>query len=85
MIKLEDRENMVGLDFEKGQVMRGETFLMTVDELLWLIGSAIKYDEMDSIPESQKFVNSIRDYTGQGFTTEQFAEIKLIMQKYVEN
>ncbi|ADO59701.1 hypothetical protein [Paenibacillus polymyxa] len=72
------------IDFESGKVLRGETELMTTEELLFLIGSAVQYNNMFPIEQSQKFVADLHELAGTGFTTEQFAEMKKAMKEWQE-
>jgi hypothetical protein len=58
----------LSLDFESGNVSRGDTPLMT----------------MFPIPESEDFVSKLRERIGLGFTKEQYEEIKKQMQSFNE-
>jgi hypothetical protein len=58
--------------------------LMDLDELLWLVGSAVKY--VESFPEElgEDFVRELREIVGMGFTNEQFETIKSMVQREKE-
>ncbi|MEK3673573.1 hypothetical protein [Paenibacillus sp. FSL R10-2771] len=64
------------LNFETGEIKRGETLIMTLDELLFLLDSANEYNDMFPIEQSQAFMAELRARIDLGFTPEQFAEIK---------
>lgn len=66
----------LSLNFEMAEIMRGETPIMTLDEMLFLLDSANQYNNMFPIEQSQKFMAELRERIGVGFNPEQFAEIK---------
>lgn len=72
------------LNFETGKVMRGETELMTLEEMIFLVGSAVQYNNMFPIQQSEEFVANMRESIGLGFTKEQFEEIKTMMKNMQE-
>lgn len=72
------------LDFQKWKILKGDKELIDLDDLLFLLESGIRYNEMIPIPESQKFVEELRERVGLGFTKEQFEEIKKEMQRFNE-
>lgn len=76
---MEENKQELGLDFERGVVLRGEETLMTLEELLFLLDSANRYNSMFPVPQSQEFMGDLRDRIECGFTAEQFAEIKQMM------
>ncbi len=78
-------EEQLELNFETGRINRGEMELMTLEELLFLLGSAIQYNSMFPIPESETFVNTLRETVGTGFTSEQYEDFKKEMQKFMNN
>jgi hypothetical protein len=59
--------------------------LMDLDELLWLVGSAVKY--VESFPEElgEDFVRELREIVGMGFTNEQFETIKSMVQREIRD
>lgn len=73
------------IDFETGKVTRNETELMTLEELLFLLGSAVEYNNMFPIEESQKFVAELHEMVGTGFTPEQFKEFTEAMKEWNED
>lgn len=72
------------LDFQKWKILKGDKELIDLDDLLFLLESGVRYNEMIPIPESQKFVEELRERVGLGFTKEQFEEIKKEMQRFNE-
>ena len=56
-----------------------------MDELLWLVGSAVKY--VESFPEElgEDFVRELREIVGMGFTNEQFETIKSMVQREIRD
>lgn len=76
---------MLELNLETGRINRGEMELMTVEELLFLLGSAIQYNQMFPVPESEAFINTLRETVGTGFTSEQYADFKAEMKKYLSD
>lgn len=68
------------LNFETGKVLRGDKELMTLEELIFLLGSAVQYHNMFPIEQSESFVTELRETVGAGFTKEQFQEIKAMMK-----
>lgn len=67
-------EERLDIDFLEGKVLRDGKELMSLHEMLFLLESAIKYNNMFPIDESQKFVAELHERVGTGFTREQFAE-----------
>lgn len=49
---------------------------------MFLVGAAIKYNNMFPIEQSQQFVSKLHEHTGTGFTSEQFMELKEAMKKW---
>jgi len=76
-----ENDNELGINFETGEVSRGELVLMNLDEMLFLLHSAVRYNTMFPIEESEKFIAELRDQIGLGFNTEQFNEFKIMMQQ----
>lgn len=72
------------LNFETGEILRNNQQIMTLEELLFLVGSAIQYNNMFPIQQSEKFVNELRETVGMGFTKEQYEEIKEMMKEMNE-
>ncbi|MBP1308936.1 hypothetical protein JOD82_001956 [Paenibacillus sp. 1182] len=75
-------EQELTIDFENGKVLRGENVLMTTEELLFLIGSVVQYNNMCPIEQSQEFVADLHERAGTGFTTEQFVDLKKAMKDW---
>lgn len=81
---MEEKE-MLEMDFEAGEVRRGDKVLMSIEEFTFLIGSAVAYNNTFPIPQTQDFVNEVRELVGEGFTREQYADFKKEMAKYMNN
>lgn len=75
----EDQE--IGINFETGEVNRGDAVLMSLDEMIFLLDSANQYNNMFPIEQSQKFISELRKRIGLGFTHEQFTEMKSMWEK----
>lgn len=75
-------EDLLEIDFIESKVLRDGKELMTLHEMLFLLESAIQYNNMFPIDESQKFVAELHERVGTGFTTEQFAEFKEAMKEW---
>lgn len=80
---MENKNEELCLDFEKGCVLRGETPIMNLEELLFLLDSAVQYNSMFPIEQSQEFVAELHDRIGTGFTKEQFEEIKKLQAQFL--
>jgi hypothetical protein len=63
------------LNFLNGEITRGGNFVTTLDELLFLLDSAVQYNNMCPITESQDFIAELRERIGLGYTKEQFTLI----------
>ncbi|OMD21315.1 hypothetical protein BJP48_30045 [Paenibacillus odorifer] len=74
-----EKEEMT-LNFETGEILRGDEPVMTLDEMLFLLDSANQYNNMFPIEQSQTFMANLRKRIDLGFTAEQFAEIKSFYQ-----
>lgn len=66
----------IGINFETGEVTRGEMVLMNLDEMLFLLDSANQYNNMFPVEQRQKFMTELRERIGLGFTADQYAEMK---------
>lgn len=75
----------LGLDFETGKVTRGDVEIMNLEELLFLLDSAVQYNSFNPIPESEEFVADLRERVGLGFTKEQFQEMKEYVKQFNSN
>lgn len=51
----------LSLNFETGEIMRDETPIMTLDEMLFLLDSANQYNNMFPIEQSQEFMAELRE------------------------
>lgn len=72
------------IDFLEGKVLRGEQELMTLEELLFLLHSAKKYNDMFPIEESESFIGELRERIELGFTREQMEEHKAEIRKFMQ-
>ncbi|MEC0234054.1 hypothetical protein P4H71_06880 [Paenibacillus kribbensis] len=54
----------LNIDWDNGKVMRGNAEVMTLDEMLSLIGAAAKAYDRFRIPASREFLNAIRERIG---------------------
>lgn len=80
----EHKEEELVLNFEEGKILRNDKELMTLDELLFLLGGAVQYNGFAPIPQSEEFIAELREVIGLGFTKEQFEEIKKFNQQWNE-
>ena len=73
------QEEDVELNFDTGEITRGDQVLMTLEEVVFLVGAAVQYNSMAPTEKSEQFVADLAEAVGMQMTPEQFAEIKQMM------